>query len=396
MTSERIRKMGLSPTLRVNAVAMELAAAGHDVLDFSAGQPDFPTPLAVKHAGKAAIDADRTRYTVNQGIIELRNAVVETLKRDRGLDYTAEQILVSPGAKASLYFACMTLFDPGDEVLVPSPYWVSYPEQLRLAGATPVPVICSEALGFKLDSDTLKQAIGPRTRGIVLNYPCNPTGACYSREELEPLAEILVGAGLWIVADEIYSRLLFDDRRFTSVAALGPEVQARTVLIDGMSKTYSMTGWRIGYAAAPTEIIKGMSKLQSHCTSNATSISQWASVEALGIGAAELADRVHEFQRRRDRVLQHLRALDGVSCVCPEGAFYAFPNVSGLFGSGRGVESGQELAEYLLRSARVATVPGEAFGSPDHLRLSFAVSLDQIDEGMERIAQALRVAAPGS
>jgi aspartate aminotransferase len=392
--AQRIDRIGLSPTLRISALAAEMRAAGEDVLDFSAGQPDFDTPEIVKEAGIAAIRANRTRYTPNPGAPELRRAIAETLAGERGLDYSTDQILVSPGAKASLYFATMALLDPGDEVLVPTPYWVSYPEQIRLAEAVPVFVACDEDRGFKLDAEALEAAITPKTKALILNYPSNPTGACYRLEELQPLAEVCVRHRLWVIADEIYSRLLFDDRRFVSVAQLGPEIRKRTLVIDGMSKTYSMTGWRIGYAAGPSGLIHAMSKVQSHCTSNATSISQWASIEALRLPAEEIILRAAEFQRRRDRIVGRLRAIPGVHCVQPEGSFYAFPNVSGCSDRLARLAPESDLAEYLLQEARVAVVPGAAFGSEDHIRISYAVSLEEIDEGMSRIEEALGRAAP--
>jgi aspartate/methionine/tyrosine aminotransferase len=342
----------MSPTLRISSLAESLRASGVDVLDFSAGQPDFST------------------------------AVVEEIERARGLAFAPEQVLVSCGAKASLFFAIMALIDPGDEVLLPTPYWVSYPEQIGIAEGRAVLVPCSDANGFKLRAADLESAVTPRTRALILNYPSNPSGACYSRDELEPLAEVCARHGLWVIADEIYSRLIYDRREFASIAGLGREIRERTIVVDGMSKSYSMTGWRIGYAAGPSEVISSMARIQSHATSNASSIGQWASVEAL---------RSCEDEVRR-RVAGLLRELDGVSCVEPEGAFYAFPNVSGVFGKRAGdgpINSGQQLAEYLLDRARVAVVPGDAFGAPEHIRISYAVSVERIREGVRRIGDAL-------
>ena len=384
--SKMVREIGLSPTLRISGLAGELRAAGEDVLDFAAGQPDFPTPESVKAAGVRAIETNQTRYTANQGILELRTAIAEHLADERRTQYSPEQILVSPGAKASLYFAVLTLFDHGDEVIVPRPYWVTYPEQVRMSGATPVFVDGVEADGFKLTAETLAKSITPATRGVLLNYPSNPTGACLSADELRPIADLCVERGIWMVADEIYSRLMFDRRKFTSVAALGDAAREWTIVIDGMSKAWSMTGWRIGFAAGPTDVIAAMSRLQSHSTSNATSISQWASVAALEVDAAELERRCAAFQERRDRIVAGLRERPGVTCVMPEGAFYAFPNVSGCLGDRHATSA--DLAEYLLREARVALVPGEAFGAPGHLRITYAVSLDRIEEGLERLARA--------
>jgi len=394
--SRRARGVGSSPTLAISALAAELRAAGKDVLDFSAGQPDFDTPDNVKQAGRDAIDANRTRYTANAGLPELRRAIAQQLDQRRGLSYPPERILVSPGAKASLYFACMALLDAEDEVLIPAPYWVSYPEQVRLAGATPCFVPTVETEGFKLTADRLAECAGTRTRMLMLNYPSNPTGASYTRAELEPLAGFCLERGIVILADEIYSRLLYDGREFTSIAALGPEVKEATVVIDGLSKSYAMTGWRIGFAAAAGEIISAMSRIQSHATSNATSISQWASVEALEGPQQEIERRTAEFEQRRDEIVKRLRALPGVTCVSPDGSFYVFPNISGcLEEGGAGVSDGNELARYLLEEAQVAVVPGEAFGAAGFLRLSFACSLERIREGMDRIAAALGALSSG-
>jgi aspartate aminotransferase len=391
--AQRVRDLGFSPTLAVSDLARRLRAEGRDILDFSAGQPDFASPDAVKSAGRRAIDEDQTRYTATAGIDELRQAIVDRLQEKRGLRYTTGQVLVSPGAKASLYFACQALVGPGDEVLVPQPYWTSYPEQVRLAGAEPVFVDCTESKGFKLAAAQVERAVTPRTKALILNYPSNPTGVCYDADDLAALADVCVRRDLWVIADEIYSELLYDGRRFTSIARFGPEIASRAVVIDGVSKTYAMTGWRIGYAAGPTEVISGMAKLQSHSTSNATSISQWASVAALRMPDAELAPRLDAFAGRRDEVLQRLERLPGVSFVKPQGSFYVFPNVSGCFGGT--VDSGEACARYLLERAGVALVPGEAFGSSAHVRLSYAVSLERIREGMDRIAEALAALSVG-
>jgi aspartate aminotransferase len=285
----------------------------------------------------------------------------------------------------------MALLEPGDEVLVPSPYWVTYPEQIRLAGAEPVIVPTTADEGFKLDLERLAAATGKRTRAIVLNYPSNPTGACYSREELESIAELAVRHELAVIADEIYSRLLYDGRRFVSIAELGDEIRERTVMINGMSKTWSMTGWRVGWAAGPREVVRGMSRLQSHATSNVTTISQWASLAGLQMEDDEIERRVAEFQRRRDRIVERLQALPGVSCNLPVGAFYVFPDVSGCLEQA-GLAGGEALAELLLERANVAVVPGEAFGSATHVRFSYATAMEQIEEGMDRVAALLATA----
>jgi aspartate aminotransferase len=392
MLSERVRQIGFSPTLAVSDLAARMRAEGVDVLDFSAGQPDFDTPERVKDAARRAIDENRTRYTAAAGMPQLREAIAHRIASDLDLTYEPNQIVVSPGAKASLYFAFLSLLNDGDEVLVPTPYWTSYPEQIKLAGADAVFLECDEACGFKLQADQIRKAVTPRTRALLLNYPSNPTGACYDRAELQALAAACVEHDLWIVADEIYSKLLYDGRRFVSVAQLGQEIRDRTLLIDGMSKTYAMTGWRIGYTAGPVELISAMGKLQSHSTSNATTIAQWASVEALSMTDEELAPRRNEFEKRRTRIVERLRAIEGVSCVEPAGAFYAFPDFSRRFTGPDAkvpIQSGADMARYLLEESSVAVVPGEAFGAPRNLRLSYACSLAQVEEGMDRIERAL-------
>ncbi len=388
MLADRVNRMEHSPTLRIAALAGRMKGDGVDVLDFSVGQPDFPTPDVAKEAGKRAIDANRTGYTTSEGIIELRVAIADKLLRDNGLEYSPQDIIVSPGAKASLYFLAMTLFQPGDEVLIPSPYWVSYPEQVRLAEATPVFLPTTEAGGFKLTPDDLAAAVTPRTKAVLLNYPSNPTGACYDAAELAALAQACLDHGLLVISDEIYEKLLYDGRLFTSIASLGPEIQSRTVVVNGMSKSYSMTGWRLGYAAGPHDIIDGMAKVQSHSTSNATSIAQWAGLEALRSAGDDVERMRREFEVRRNLIIRRLGAIPGIACAPPAGAFYAFPNVSAYF-SGRRITSALDLAGFLLKEARVAVVPGEAFGSPHHIRLSYACSLSQIEEGMDRMATAL-------
>jgi len=392
MLAERVRHMELSPTFRIKARARELCAEGIDVLDFSVGEPDFATPASAKAAGIRAIERNVTKYTANEGTAELRQAIVEKLRRDNGLTYTPDQILVSPGAKASIFCAAMAMFGPGDEVIVPSPYWVSYPEQVRLAGATPVPVVALEENGFKLRSEDLEAAIGPRTKGIILNYPSNPTGACYDRRELQALAEVIVARDLLVIADEIYEKLLYDRRIFTSLAAISPEVGARTVVVNGMSKAFAMTGWRLGYAAGPRVLIAAMGTVQSHATSHPASMSQAAGEAALREASEDVQKMAAEFEVRRDVIMAGIANLPRVSCVTPSGAFYVFPNVSGLFGrkiGGRVVTCGQDVAEALLEAARVAVVPGEAFGSRDHIRLSFSCSRETIHDGVGRIAAAL-------
>jgi len=392
MLAERIHRIGISETMKVAGLAIKLRAEGVDVVDFSVGEPDLPTPEGVKEAGKRAIDANRTRYTSNAGLMELREAIRDKLLGDNGLKYDPEDILVSSGAKASLYFAAMALFQKGDEVLVPSPYWVSYPEQIRLAGAQPVTVPTREEDGFKLTPEELRSAVTSNTKAVILNYPSNPTGSCYGREELEGLAAVCLEHGLLVLADEIYEKLIYDGREFTSIAALDPAMKARTVVINGMSKAFAMTGWRVGYAAGPGEIIGAMAKIQSHSTSNAASISQWASLEALRSADEDVTRMVKRFQARRDEMMRGLESLPGVRCASPEGGFYVFPNISELLGHKAGspsIAAAEDLAFYLLETARVAVVPGEGFGAPHHIRISYAASTEQIREGLDRIGRAL-------
>ena len=392
MLSERVCGIGPSPTLRITGLAMELRARGVDVVDLSVGEPDLPTPEVAKAAGKKAIDDNRTRYTSNPGVIELRRAVADKVRAEDGLTYSTAEILISPGAKASLFFAVTALFGDGDEVVIPSPYWVSFPEQVRLAGAKPVFVATSEDERFKLRPDALAAALTPRTKGLILNYPSNPTGACYDRAELERVADVCIEHDLAVIADEIYARLIYDDRLFTSIAAVRPEMGRRTVVINGMSKAYCMTGWRIGYAAGPREIISAMENLQSHTTSNATSISQWASIAALRDDSGRESDMVRRFQSRRDETVRGIESIPGMRCRAPEGAFYVFPNVSSLLGRRAGDEriaSSEDLSVYLLEQARVAVVPGEAFGAPGHIRISYAASTERIREGIARIRDAV-------
>ncbi len=390
--AHRISRVALSPTFRINTLAREMRAKGIDVIDFSVGEPDFPTPASAKEAGKAAIDKNITRYTANEGTLELRQVIAEKLKRDNGLQYPASQILVSTGAKASLYCAVMALFEPEDEVLVPTPYWVSYPDMIRLAGAKVLELEASEANGFKITARGLDGAVGSRTKGLILNYPSNPTGACYDREELAALAKVVIEHDLVVLADEIYEKLLFDQRAFTSIAALGSEIADRTVVVNGMSKAFAMTGWRLGYAAGPKPIIDAMAKVQSHATSHPASISQVAGWAALRSAAGDVARMAAEFERRRNAIIAKIKEIPGLTCVPPAGAFYVFPNVSKLFGraiGARKLTSGQDVAEALLESARVAVVPGEAFGSPSHIRISFSCAMETIDEGMRRIREAV-------
>jgi aspartate/methionine/tyrosine aminotransferase len=392
MLSDRANRIALSPTLRISARATQMRAQGIDVVDFSVGEPDFPTPEPIKRSAKAAIDANFTKYTANDGIPELKQAICAKLERDNNLHYSPDEVIVSAGAKNSLFNVAMALYDEGDDVLIPAPYWVSYPDQCKLAKANPVYVPTREENGFKLQPRDLAAAITPNTKALILNAPCNPTGAAYTREELEALAEVCVREQIWVVADEIYEKLLYDGQRYTSIASVNEKTKRLSVVINGFSKAFSMTGWRLGYAAGPREVIAACSKIQSHNTSNATSFVQKAAVVALAECGMEVERMRQEFERRRNAIIYRLRSIPNLSCVSPHGAFYALPNVSRYldkeFG-GAPIRNTYGLAYYLLKEAKVAVVPGEAFGTAEHIRISFATSMDRIEEGCRRIASAL-------
>ena len=395
MLADRLKTLAPSSTLAVQAKAKELRAKGVDVISFGAGEPDFDTPQRIKDAAVEAMRRGQTKYTEVGGVPEVRAAVCAKLKRDNGLAYEPADILVSVGAKHTLFNLVVALINPGDEVLVPSPYWVSYPEQVRLVGGVPVDVETSEATGFDLDPERLRAAVTERTKLIVLNSPNNPTGAVFSPAALQAVARLAVERNLWIVSDECYEALTFEGRH-VSIASFGPEVKARTIVVNTCSKAYAMTGWRIGYAAGDRALIKGMTDVQSQVTSNPSSVAQWAAVEALTGPQDEVAKMAGEFDRRRRLIVAGLNALPGVRCVMPKGAFYAFANVSGLFGrtwprpDGRvTLKSSVDVTGFLLEEARVAVVPGKDFGSDAHVRLSYATSDALISEGLARMGAAL-------
>ena len=392
MISEKVQRIGASPTLKISAKAKAMKAEGIDVVDLSVGEPDFPTPENVKEAGIKAIRDNFTKYTASDGILTLRQAIAKRLKEDYGVVYDPKQIIVSAGAKASLFHVVQALVDEGEEVIIPAPYWVTYPECVVLAKGKPVIVPTREEDGFLLTPETLKASISPATKAVILNNPSNPTGGAYTRDQLLALAEVVKGEDLYVIADEIYASLVYDSFRFTSFAALGEDVKKKTVLVNGVSKAYSMTGWRIGFAAGPAEVIDGMSKIQSHTTSNACSIAQKASLEAYEGPQYEVRKMVAEFQRRRNYCLMRLAAVPGLSCFKPQGAFYLFPNVRSFFdkeANGAKIRNSYGLAYYLLKEARVAIVPGDAFGAGDYIRLSYATSMANLEKSMDRMVEAL-------
>jgi aspartate aminotransferase len=392
MLADRMKTLAPSPTLAMQAKAKAMRAQGINVISFGAGEPDFDTPARIKQAAVRAMESGHTKYTEVGGVPELRAAVCEKLRRDQGIEYAPDEVVVSCGAKHTLYNIVMALVNPGDEVLIPSPYWVSYPEQVRLLGGVPVPVPTHESTGFDLDPESVARAITPRTKLIIVDSPGNPTGAVFSADALRRVGELAVRHGLWVVSDECYEALTYEGRH-VSIASLSPEIKARTIVVNTCSKAYAMTGWRIGYAAGPRAIIRGMTDVQSQVTSNPSSVAQWAAVEALAGPQDEIAKMVGEFDRRRRVIVDGLNAMPGVRCVMPKGAFYAFPNVSGLFGKtyqGQRLQGSSAVCQFLLDEARIATVAGVDFGSDDHIRLSYATGLETIQEGLTRMDGAVR------
>lgn len=388
------RRSNIAPslTLAMNTKAKQMRAQGLDVISFAAGEPDFHTPDHIKDAGKKAIDGDKTYYTPVSGIVELKEQVLRKLEGENGLHYEMDQVSINSGAKHSVFNVLFVLVEGGDEVIIPAPYWVSYSEMVRICGGTPVFVETTEGSGFKLKPEQLKKVISRKTKAFLLNSPCNPTGAVYTWDELFSLAELLEDQDIIVISDEIYEKILYDDNRHASIAAYSEKLKNKTVVINGMSKAYSMTGWRIGYAAGPKEIIGAVNKLQGHTAGNPTSISQWASVKALDEGTAFVRSWVDEFTKRRDYIVSELNSIDGMSCTTPGGAFYVFPNIKELLGrsfGGKQIENSVEFAHYLLEEGLIAVVPGQAFGAEGYMRISFATSMDNIIEGMKRLKGAL-------
>ncbi|MFQ5827603.1 MAG: pyridoxal phosphate-dependent aminotransferase [Candidatus Methylomirabilia bacterium] len=392
MFADRLKSLQPSATLAVQAKAKAMRARGIDVISFSLGEPDFDTPERIKQAACRALERGQTKYTEVAGIPELREAVCQKLRRDNGLEYRPAEVVISCGAKHTLYNIFLALLNEGDEVLIPSPYWVSYPEQVKLLGGVPVAVPTEESRGFEVDPDRLRAAVTPRTRAIVLNSPNNPTGAVFSAEALRAIAALAVERDLWVISDECYEALTYGLRR-VSIATLGPEIKARTIVVNTCSKAYAMTGWRIGYAAGPEPLAAAMADVQSQVTSNPSSVAQWAAVEALTGPQDDVAKMVGEFDRRRRALVEGLNSIVGIPCVMPRGAFYAFPDVSGLFGKhwhGTAVTGSSAVAAFFLEAARVAVVPGLDFASDHHVRFSYAAGLGTITEGLGRMADAVR------
>ncbi len=390
--ASRVLSLKPSATMAITAKAKELKSQGVDVVGFGAGEPDFDTLDHVKERGIKAIVDGFTKYTAVGGIEELKLAIINRLKKDYTLEYETNEIIVSCGAKHTIYNLTQTLFEGGDEVIIPAPYWVSYPEQIALAGAKPVIVDTKEEDGFKLNVEDLKHSITKNTRALILNYPSNPTGATYLENELKEIVDIAMESGLTIISDEIYDKILYGNIKHVPVSTLGEDIKKATILVNGVSKTYSMTGWRIGFAAGDKDVIRAMEKLQGQSSSNPTSISQMAALEAYNGPHDEVERRREEFEIRKDYIVSRLNNIKEFKCLNPQGAFYVFPNITGFFGkkyNGKEITNSLDFTEFLLVDAKVAVVPGLPFGSDNNIRISYATSMEEIEKGLDRIEEAV-------
>lgn len=393
--ADRLSRIKPSPTIAVSTKAAELKAAGMDVIGLGAGEPDFDTPDPIKAAAKAAIDAGATKYTAVAGTLELREAICAKLKRDNDLDYTPVQIQVACGGKQSIYNAMMATLNPGDEVIIPAPYWVSYPDITLLAEGTPVCIDCPASDNFKLTPAALQAAITPKTKWLILNSPSNPTGAAYSRAQMKALTDVLMkpeNSHVWVMTDDMYELIVYDDFEFTTPAQVEPGLMDRTLTLNGVSKAYAMTGWRVGYAAGPADVIKAMNKVQSQSTTHTAAASQAAAVEALNGDQSFIKANNDIFKGRRDLVVKMLNEAEGLDCPTPEGAFYVYPSCAGCIGKttpdGKKIETDEDMVSYLLESEGVAAVHGEAFGLSPHFRVSYATSNELLTEACTRIQRA--------
>ncbi len=390
MLSNRVKEIEASKTVMIAGEAKRLRSEGVDIIDLSVGESDFNTPDTIKEAGKFAIDNNLTRYTINQGTIELRKAIVEKLKRDNNLDYKPSEIIVSNGAKQCIYNGIMAIINPGDEVIVASPYWVSYPSMIQLAGGKMITIETEESNEFKIEPEQLEQTITKKTKLIIICNPSNPTGTVYSKDELQALSNVILKHKLFVLSDEIYEKLIYD-KEFTSFASLNKKIKQRTILVNGISKSYAMTGWRLGYVAADEKIVSAINKIQSHTTSSASSISQHAAIEAIAGSQKVIEEMVKQFKARRDFMYNVLNSINGISCYKPDGAFYLFPNIKYFLkkSSGNKIKNSLDLSMYLLKEANVAVVPGSAFGKEGFIRISFSTSMSNLEEAAKRLSKAL-------
>jgi aspartate aminotransferase len=390
LESAALRRIAPSATIAISAKARALKAAGRDIIALSAGEPDFDTPNNIKEAGIAAIRAGKTKYTDPDGMPELKAAICAKFKRENGLDYKPSQVHIAPGGKPVIFNALVATLNPGDEVIIPAPYWVSYPDMTLLAGGTPVAVETTAESGFKITAEALEAAITPKSKWLIINSPSNPSGGAYTRAELQAIADVLLRhPQVWVLTDDMYEHLVFDDFEFTTIAQVEPKLYDRTLTMNGVSKAYAMTGWRIGYAAGPEPLIKAMAKMISQTTSNPSSISQWAALEALNGTQDFIKPNAKLFQERRDLVVSMLNQANGLHCPTPEGAFYVYPSCAGLIGktapSGKVIESDEDFAVELLETEGVAVVHGAAFGLSPFFRISYATSNDVLEDACSRI-----------
>jgi len=384
--AERLKNLKPSATLEITAKANQLKKEGFDVIGFGAGEPDFDTPVHIKEAAIKAINDGKTKYTPVAGITELREAVAELFTKDYGIKFSFDEILVSCGGKHSLFNIFVALLNRGDEVIIPAPYWVSYPAMVEIAEGVPVIIETTVENNFKLKPEQLNAALTDKTKLIIINSPSNPTGSAYGKEELKELTEILKKRDIFIITDDIYYKIVYDDYKFCNVLTVAPELKDRIIIVNGVSKTYSMTGWRIGFTAANKSIISTMSKIQGQSTSNPASISQYAALEAISGDQSFIGEMVREFKKRRDFLLESLNEMDGVLCFKPEGAFYVFPDITGVL-KNKNLSSSVEFSKILLEEEQVAVVPGSAFGKEGHIRMSYATSFENIRRGVDRIKE---------
>jgi aspartate aminotransferase len=391
--AKRLQLIKPSPTLMVTVHVAALRRQGIEVIDFGAGEPDFDTPEHIKEAAITALRQGKTKYTPVGGTADLKEAIITKLQRENGFAYSMQEVTANCGGKHTLFNAFHALFGEGDEVLIPAPYWVSYSDMVILAGGQPQLLPTTEETGFKITATQLRQAVGPQSKALLLNSPSNPTGAAYSEGELRQIADVIEQSNLFVISDDVYEKFLYDSPRCPHILAIKPHLRDRVLIVNSVSKTYAMTGWRLGYAAGPREVIAAIETLQSQSTSNPNSVTQAAAVAALTGTQEPVGIMAKEFEKRRNYVVQRLRAIPGISCTLPEGAFYVFPRVAAYFGTQwqeKTISSAMDLSLYLLQEAKVAVVAGEGFGSSDHMRISYATSMQNLEQGLDQIEAALK------